>query len=413
MKSALIASALIVSSFTRSHAQSLSWMHYDHGNSPLPSNSVSAILSDEDGTWVGTDAGLSFFNGSDWTVYTSETSELPDNNIRDIHKDNWGNTWVATDGGVLKMNENGWEVLTVDNSGIPSDLVRSISTDSEGNLWVGTWGEGIASLIGDQWTTYNTFNSGLPSNGVFTVELDYLGQVWIGTYNGGVTVFDGHSWSTNTTANSALPQNHVRCIVFDHNASVWLGTDDGIANINSEGVWDVYNYQNIGYSFHVVNDGLEDDNGNVHFATDGGILSFDQEGFNMITAQNSDLPSNYIRCLSDDSNENIWLGTGNDGVAIYSHQSSLGTNDISNNDGLISIYPNPTANEINVQLADPLNETARITIVNSLGQTVKTQNLTVGSAQKNMMDLNDLTTGFYQLTVRSSSMLSTRSFYKL
>ncbi|MCF8464670.1 MAG: T9SS type A sorting domain-containing protein [Flavobacteriales bacterium] len=413
MKTVLLANFFLASITFSTEAQSLSWMHFNANNSPLPSNTIHDILAVENGTWVGTDAGLAFYNGSDWTVYTSETSDLPDNHIRDIYEDNWGNTWIATDEGILRITENNWEVFNVSNSGLTMNTVRSVTTDSEGNLWVGTWGGGIAKKIGTEWTTYNTSNSDIPSDGIFTIELDPLGNVWVGTFNGGAAVFDGVHWEIFNTSNSEIPHNHVRSITFDSNGITWFGTDDGIAKRNASNQWFFLNYQVLGFSFHVVFDGVQESAGKVFFGTDGGMISFNQTDFNVQTAQNSNLPSNNIRCISEDEDGNLWMGTGNDGVSIYSPQGSLDVNELRNDSELLSLYPNPTEGEIMFNLDEIINDNLGIEVRNTLGQTILTQNVTHTSGQQHALRVDDLTPGIYHLTVQSSNTLSTKTFYKL
>lgn len=413
MKSVLLTTNFLLTFLLSASPQSLNWLHYNAENSPLPSNTINSILAVNDGKWIGTDEGLAFFDGTDWTVYTEETSDLPDNHVRDIFEDNWGNTWIATDKGIVQINENGWEIFNESNSGLPLNLVRSVATDQEGNLWVGTWGAGIAKKIGTQWTVYNTSNSDLAYNGVFTVNVNYLGHVWVGTYNGGVCVFNGSHWQNYNTSNSPLPHNNVRSITFDSNQTVWLGTDDGLARKTTNGSWDVFTYQNIGYSFHLIFDGVQESSGKVYFGTDGGLLAFDQANFEVKTTFNSNLQSNNIRCIAQDSEDNLWLGSGNDGISIYSPQGTLGINNLENDASLLTIYPNPAANHITFSLDKSENENLNIDVRNSVGQTIVTQNKTHTSGQLHQLNLEQLTPGIYHLTVQSSNALSTKTFYKL
>ena len=58
-----------------------------------------------------------------------------------------------------------WMVYNIGNTGLPDDDVRSLTVDSYGNVWIGTY-EGLAKFDGEKWTVYNTGNSGLPSNRV-------------------------------------------------------------------------------------------------------------------------------------------------------------------------------------------------------------------------------------------------------
>ncbi|MFT4982146.1 MAG: ligand-binding sensor domain-containing protein, partial [Bacteroidia bacterium] len=148
MKSVTFITSFIASIFLTPTAFSSNWMHYNQANSLLPSDHVTAVLCEGDNNWIGTDNGLAVFDGLNWTIYTSEYSDLPDDYVRDIHKDNYGNIWVATDGGLLKIADDGMESFTLTNSNIPSANIRSVNTDSEGNVWIGTWGQGIAAKHG-------------------------------------------------------------------------------------------------------------------------------------------------------------------------------------------------------------------------------------------------------------------------
>lgn len=394
-------------------ANAASWMHYDQDNSPLPSNYISTILSDDAGTWVGTDNGLAFFDGSDWFIYDSETSELPDNNIRDIHKDNTGKIWVATDKGLLEISTDGWQTHSTSNSNIPSDYIRSVASDSEGNIWIGTWGNGIAAKNGNNWTVYNTDNSDLPSDGVFTVEIDELGVIWVGTFNGGVSKFNGLGWTTYNTSNSELPHNHVRSINFDQNHIAWFGTEDGVVRKTPGGHWDVYNAENIGYSFHTIYGGVIESAGKLYFATDGGILKFNGSDFSMVTSQNSSLPSNNVRSLALDLNGNLWVGSGNDGLSIYNPQGTLGVKEPLKTAESLTAYPNPTSNELTFLLPNKSSGNSEITVVNGTGQTVLTKQISNGGLSQHILDVSSLSTGTYFISVYSSTGISQGRFVKL
>lgn len=413
MKTAFLYTALSVFTLTTSSLRAESWMYFDHENSPLPSNTVLSELVTDHGIWIGTDAGLAFYNGTSWDVYSHETSALPDDNIRDIHEDINHNIWVATDEGMLKINDLAWEVYTTTNSGLPSNLVRSVSSDSEGNLWIGTWGEGIAHLVGNQWTVYNRDNSGLPSNGVFSVDVDQLGHPWIGTYNGGVTEFDGQNWTSFNTSNSPLPHNNVRNVVFGHNGTRWFCTDDGLAQKMSDNSWEVHTFESIGYTFHVVNGGVQLMPDRAYFATDGGILEFNETTFRMITTQNSNLPSNNIRSIDKDEDGNLWLGTTDHGLATYLPQGSVGVKEPNKGSDLITIYPNPVVNELTFLLPNRDPGNTELIISNGLGQPVIRKQLVQGNGQQQQLDVSFLSQGYYSLSIVSNQRISSSRFLKL
>ena len=410
MKSIAFLTALL-SAFSVS-ANATSWMQYDQSNSPLPSNSVTATLNDGEVTWVGTNDGLAMFDGLNWTIYKSETSQLPDDHVYNIYKDNQENTWVSTNMGLLKISMSGWEVVNMANSEIPTTQIRSILSAQQNNLWIGTWGSGLLKYDGATWTVYNDQNSQLSSNGIFDVELDETGNVWVGTYNGGVSKFDGQNWTTYSTSNSELPHDNVRDITIDENGIVWFGTDDGIARKTAGNHWDVFTYLELGHSVHAVYQGIKVASGHIYFATDGGLVEFDGSTIEIFTAQNSDLPSNNLRSISEDSNQNLWLGTGNNGVAIFSEQDLLSVSNENKPDFFIP-FPSPTSGSLTLDLQENLGQEFEVLVHNSIGQMVYRTGINQYSSGNYDLDLSDLPDGALSITIVSDRFSDTKRVLKL
>ncbi len=68
----------------------------------LPSNTLNCVEMQADILWIGTDSGLVKYDGSSFTIYTSEEG-LPDNNIMDIATNDNKTIWVISDSGVTKF----------------------------------------------------------------------------------------------------------------------------------------------------------------------------------------------------------------------------------------------------------------------------------------------------------------------
>lgn len=413
MKTQLNLSAAILLSVFTLQAQQLNWQQYNQENSPLLSNTIHDILLGERGTWIGTENGLGLFNGTDWQIFTTENSELPDNHVYDLCKDNWGNIWVATDQGVVKITTTTWQVFDVNNSPLPTNLIRSVATDSEGNLWVGTWGQGVVKNTGTQWRLYNTSNSGVPSNGIYTVEVDTDGHLWVGTYNGGVSMYNGVSWNSYNTTNSPLPHNNVRSITFDAQNAVWFGTEDGIAVKSDIDSWHIYNYQNLGYSIHMVLDGVQESAGKIFFATDGGLVCIHPTEFNVLTVQNSQLPSNHIRSIAQTEEGNLWLGTGNKGVAVYSPHGLLSTQNATHQSPTFTVYPNPARTQLSLHLDQFNSSKIALEIRNTLGQQIVSYAITNTGMYPTTIPVAHLPSGVYHLILHSGNETHSQKFYKL
>ena len=164
---------------------------YNHANSGLPSNYVTAIAIDASGNkWIGTYGGLAVFDGTNWTVYDAYHSGLPDNEVWAIAIDDLGNKWIGTGDGLAEFDGSNWTVYDAYHSGLPDDQVTAIAIDDMGNKWIGTYG-GLAVFDGTNWAVYDTTSSGLPDNYVLAIAIDDMGNKWIGTYGGGLAVYSG------------------------------------------------------------------------------------------------------------------------------------------------------------------------------------------------------------------------------
>ncbi len=90
-------------------------------------------------------------------------------------------------GGLANFNGSNWTVYNTSNSGLPDDQVLALAIDGSDNIWIGTM-FGLAKFDGSDWSMYRTWNSGLPDNLVFALAID-ASNIWIGTWLGGLAVY--------------------------------------------------------------------------------------------------------------------------------------------------------------------------------------------------------------------------------
>lgn len=408
MRTLPILLTLIVSTTAQLYANS--WMHFDQFNTPIPSNSITSILHSGAYTWVGTDQGLARFDGTEWEVFTEETSVLPSNHIQQLHKDNYGNVWVATYNGLVHITCQGWEVMNMSNSPIQSDQIKCIANDAAGNYWFGTWGHGLILFDGAHWEQYRTENSDIPSNGIFKVSVDNEERIWIGTFNSGVAYYNGERWETMTTNNSQLPNNNVREVLFE-NGNTWLGTDDGLAMIDSEGNWNVHTYAELGHSIHAIHQGVHT-SGQTYFATDGGLLRFQNGQFTVYTAQNSDISSNSLRCISPSEDGNLWLGSANNGIDIYSPAGTLSASEQALGHDF-SVYPNPAADQLQIEFGREHSGPIELLVHNAAGQLLIQETLPKNTQRTHPISLAKFPAGYFTVSILSDSGFTSKKVLKL
>lgn len=160
-----------------------------------------------------------------WTTYTTANSGLVSGTVMSITQDKSGNMWFGTYAGVSKFDGTNWTNYTT-TDGLVNDTVYSIFEDKDGVMWFGTETKGVSKFDGLNWTTYNPFNG----NMVKSIIQDTNGNMWFATA-GGLFMFDGNStWINYTTSNSGLLNNYVANIIQDKdNSDLWIATGGGVS----------------------------------------------------------------------------------------------------------------------------------------------------------------------------------------
>lgn len=156
--------------------------------------------------------------------------------------------------------------------------VTSGALDKHGRLWIGSEDDGLWLCTGAQWKHF-TATEGLGENSVYAVACDSLGRIWAGHDRHGVSVYNGKMWANFDAFNGPLG-SHVSAIkVCPATASraagdIWMITELGLAR---------YSISSNSWSYFTRAEGL---------------------------------PSDQASSIDFDSQGNLYLGTGCDGLAI-------------------------------------------------------------------------------------------------
>tara|TARA_R110002126_G_scaffold72364_1_gene180917 strand:- start:98291 stop:102307 length:4017 start_codon:yes stop_codon:yes gene_type:complete len=117
----------------------------------LSHNYVSSTVSDDlNLKWIGTENGITKFNGFDFEYIkpNDKFNELLNENIETLFLDNNSNLWIGTKSGGLsyldiKNNEIKNYNYLIDLAKEGDLRITAISQDVNGNIWVGTWRNGV------------------------------------------------------------------------------------------------------------------------------------------------------------------------------------------------------------------------------------------------------------------------------
>ena len=133
----------------------ISLWNFDQPSKPAPKgNAIAALLSDTNGVlWVGTDAGVARFDGTNWVNYSADDG-LAKGAVIAIQQARDGSLWFGTENGATHLQfldtqsapQPPKAKLEPDNAstsfttyttqdGLPHNRVAGIAEDAEGNLW--------------------------------------------------------------------------------------------------------------------------------------------------------------------------------------------------------------------------------------------------------------------------------------
>ncbi len=281
-------------------------------NAQLTYNRIHAIVTDKTNyTWVASDvASITRIDSSQWTDYSTKTTDIVSNSVQAIAIDRNDTKWIATNYGLSRYDGSNWKSYTVETSpGMPIDVIRSIAVDSTNAIWIGTY-KGAGKLSGDdKWTIYDSSNSPIQPREISVISCSPEGDMWIGGRNGGLTHFDGNTWEFFDTSNSEIPHNWIRAVEFERDL-IWVATyGGGIATFDGS-QWTTYNSQNTPLTNDMILDIAFDQEGGKWFALESkGFARFFNDQWEMYDTSNTPLPSPWIYCVEIDNNNNKWFGT--------------------------------------------------------------------------------------------------------
>ncbi len=212
--------------------------HFTTKNSGLITNRVTTLYNDYyDVKWIGSDSGLSRFDGDVWLEFTDE-NHLSNNNIKHIDGHRNGRIYAATQGGgVSRLIDSGVDAITsaspysTDWSDILSDSVNAVLVNNDGTQWFGSNGglnHHSSTQANIDWLAY-TESEGLINNFVQSIARDSSKVLWIGTKKGVSTLDTLENWNSFTIENG-LSGNDIRDIEVDMDGSIWFATENGITH---------------------------------------------------------------------------------------------------------------------------------------------------------------------------------------
>jgi ligand-binding sensor domain-containing protein/two-component sensor histidine kinase len=308
--------------------------------------------------WIGTNNGLKLISQGENYHHIVEYAVLPSpfhipqlnkGNVNDMLEDENGKFWIATANGLVVVDPDGRSQLFTEKDGLPSPNISCIYGDKEKNIWIGT-ALGVAKLVTKNNIRIYFKSNELKSNN-FLLPLkngSYITRTETGlqlydpgrdlfiplsplsvSYTGFVQnshpqIFYGENLkfgifdsSRNRVVDYSLPappKTFIYNSIMDANGVIFTGTHTGLLISTTNKSWFAENFK------IRINSLLIDKKGYLWIATwDQGLyrVQYTHAGNNInLSIENFSelLPDKSIRCLFEDSKENIWVGTRYQGV---------------------------------------------------------------------------------------------------
>lgn len=206
----------------------LTWQTINTSNSGISSNGIREIDFDTEGNlWVACAYGLSYFNGTTWTIWDFDAGFFTNNMSSIAFGPNKEKHIGTLNGGLHILDSlNNITYYTHFNSGLPDNTAYKVEFDDNGNLWMATPSAGLlVHLTGDNWLWYSQANFLFPTNSTNYVSIS--GNLkYITTYDKGLIIFDGTNSVEYNTTNSDMPEDYLHCVEEDKNGILWVGSDN-------------------------------------------------------------------------------------------------------------------------------------------------------------------------------------------
>lgn len=296
------------------------------------------LVDSRDDIWIGSDVGVSFYNPQN-DIFTSYSSlydirhNISVSSVAEIAGQ--GKVFFGTQKeGLFYLDKKTGKIQRfIPSKGTISskNIQFLLYDDNSHTLWISTHLGGLDKLDVDtgEVTVFlkDTSNpSSIPNNNVDKVFI--VGDSLLIASSSGVSMMDSHTGQCRPLSNNKqLYGKYASNILLDDKKRCWISTYDGIlchhldGGIEQELFFDLKG----ALGTNRVTNSFQDSNGTIWFGTSGsGLFKYNENTgtFSVIDTENSNLPNNYIRGISE-SGSGYLLIASNNGFSKYDTDTGI------------------------------------------------------------------------------------------
>lgn len=256
--------------------------------------------------WIGTEGGISRFDGKRFTAYTVQDGLIA-NHINFLLSDKDGNLWIGTSSGLSFYD--GKNFKSVKGLDVPVNTISEIVQIENGDLYAldNYTLIRIRNLVSEKVSV-----TGDSAEKITTVFKSPTGQMMVSVFKKGIYAFKNQKWNLVTDLGDQQTKIFVRSLYITQHNDTLVCTGFGLLKIRNNKIspFDVNNFNTHELNVFCV---TEDSKQNLWLATDKGCYRI--EG-NVLTHfdQKSGFTDNSVNHIYKDIENNLWFATNGDGI---------------------------------------------------------------------------------------------------
>ena len=227
------------------------------------------------------------------------------------------------------------------SSGLSSNSVKGMIQDEKGYIWFAT-PDGLNVFNGKEFKSYGCSfqedrKAGADAINILTILQHKDGhQIWAATHSSSIFLFNPAAESfkeISIRAAEGIPVPNVcYSMTYDNEGRLWIGTDTGIWIFNEESAaFSVFSTANSNIQSDLIQCLHRDEDGVVWVGTGKGLCRFNPAAKCFVAAIPDDdgyghwshKKELHISTITDGPSGNLWVGTWNDGLALYDKSTNV------------------------------------------------------------------------------------------
>ncbi|HEU5077970.1 MAG TPA: two-component regulator propeller domain-containing protein [Opitutaceae bacterium] len=283
----------------------------------LPQNSVTSIAQTRDGyIWIGTYGGLARFDGVRFKTFdNSETPQLQDNRIVSLHLDGQDQLWIGHDSGRLTRYAKGEFSSVPLANRVAEPKIIAISSEKDGAVWALTESGTLENVSTHALLRPESLTRAPSTTNFFR---DAGGALWV-TVDGALYRLENAELKIQDLG-SAKYSGFVVGDAAARNGGLWIARDTVVKKYENGSFRDTPSFS---WNKDSITAMIELHDGRLAIGTvNRGLYILSPDETSTHIDHTSGLPQDWVRCLFEDREGNLWIGAGTGGLAKL-HKSAL------------------------------------------------------------------------------------------